>query len=179
LGILPIPACTNCLYQSAACVAPMYAGIYTYAWPLPLTLEGVRKIQANPPQPPRGSGFSGPWAKAMAEAQAQAQAQQKRAATSSGGGEAADGEADVKVGLSVRSTAARPAARQCSSMCCSDGSTCVIYLDALVTSRLTVCALASVPSRSVRPQRSRAWLVQARPQQHSLRRQRLRRTPPR
>lgn len=61
---------------------------------MPLTLEGVREVQANPPQPPRGSGFSGPWAKAMAEAQAQTQV--KRTASHVMGGTSEGGE-DVKV----------------------------------------------------------------------------------
>lgn len=57
------------------------AGIFTYAWPLPLTLEGVRRVQASPPAPPQGSmitGYAGPWASAVADAQRQTQSPQKR-----------------------------------------------------------------------------------------------------
>jgi hypothetical protein len=36
------------------------AGIFAYAWPLPLTREGVQAAQDNPGDPPPGSAFIGP-----------------------------------------------------------------------------------------------------------------------
>lgn len=44
------------------CVLPCTpcTGIYAYAWPLPLTVDGVGKAQMAPGPPPAGSAFIGP-----------------------------------------------------------------------------------------------------------------------
>lgn len=43
-----------------AYLGALTADIYSYAWPIPLTLEGVRAAQANPGMPSPGSGFLAP-----------------------------------------------------------------------------------------------------------------------
>lgn len=44
--------CYHTTYKSCDCFLSHSAGIFAYAWPLPLTKDGISQAQANPPPPP-------------------------------------------------------------------------------------------------------------------------------